>query len=525
MFSIKNEIKLQNIGVWGGKWVFVSLFFLLLILNVLFPTQSDDLGGGYNGIRGALNAYLGYNGRFGEFLKVWFGSYFSNFFSFNVVNALIGCVFVHLFFALIFDRLPFATARLSSIFARRKSMVTAENNPMFDAAVVALIMIFLFYYRGFGAVFLWTAGAINYLWPWTLILLWLLPYRIFWTRILEQGESAAREGGILVAVLKALVMLLLGVCGGWGSELGIVLIVAQAAFVLLALLKKVRLPLWYWAGLLGFAAGWLILYFSPGHRTRASWSVFKEAYKTLPELIAMPLSKLMERLVFCFREFGLFKLMAVYGVLCFTVLKYRTRKTVYVAAIAAAIIAVLYVAHLHYLLLPAAAALALALILKLPDLSVSEKRLLWTFAGLCLLYFTAQGATIQQLSLPYRFKLPYTLLNCAIILTAARLAIPYVSERLIRGSAIAVCAVSVLYASFVVAAGFDMRLKWERMLASVDTQIALGKKDIVVSTEVFHSFYQGYTDWGNPNEAVRNWPDTSYAWYFKVDTFAAKPLH
>ena len=60
------------------------------------------------------------------------------------------------------------------------------------------------------------------------------------------------------------------------------------------------------------------------------------------------------------------------------------------------------------------------------------------------------------------------------------------------------------------------------MLATIDTQKALGKQEIIISKEVFHSFYRNYTDWGNPTQNPNEWPNTSYARHFEVESFIAK---
>ncbi|WP_395002846.1 DUF6056 family protein [uncultured Helicobacter sp.] len=85
-----------------------------------------------------------------------------------------------------------------------------------DCATLALMLFMLMAFRAFGAIFFWAAGSLNYLWAYCFILLYLLPYRIFWS----SPSSSTR-----FSLLKALGMLILGLVAGWGSELGIVLVV------------------------------------------------------------------------------------------------------------------------------------------------------------------------------------------------------------------------------------------------------------------------------------------------------------
>ncbi|WP_334086375.1 hypothetical protein, partial [Helicobacter typhlonius] len=47
--------------------VFIGGFFL--VLNALFPTQSDDLGAVSEGLSGAWHSYMNWNGRVFEMLR------------------------------------------------------------------------------------------------------------------------------------------------------------------------------------------------------------------------------------------------------------------------------------------------------------------------------------------------------------------------------------------------------------------------------------------------------------------------
>lgn len=91
--------------------------------------------------------------------------------------------------------------------------------------------------------------------------------------------------------------------------------------------------------------------------------------------------------------------------------------------------------------------------------------------------------------------------------------------------AFACCAfLSFSMASFV---GFEciaMSRKWDKMVESVQRQKAQGIKNIVVDKNTFHSRYWNYGDWGNPKgiENINNWPNTSYAQHFSVDSFVAE---
>lgn len=111
----------------------------------------------------------------------------------------------------------------------------------------------------FGESFLWVTGAANYLYGMLLILLFLLPFRRLWDADSEEkhpipAAQAAFCGGVLA---------------GWTNENTagalLVLLLCELAGLLA---RKRRVPLWFWAGLLGCAAGLALLVLAPGELSR-----------------------------------------------------------------------------------------------------------------------------------------------------------------------------------------------------------------------------------------------------------------
>lgn len=72
----------------------------------MFPIQSDDLGAPLGNLDSMIGSYMHWNGRIGELLKVWFGSYLAHTPYFPFINTLFGATFLYLFFVLIFGRFP-----------------------------------------------------------------------------------------------------------------------------------------------------------------------------------------------------------------------------------------------------------------------------------------------------------------------------------------------------------------------------------------------------------------------------------
>lgn len=161
---------LKRINI-GNLCMFV-VFVFLLILNILLPRQSDDFDAMFaskNGFYSAINSYMGWNGRIGELLHVSFIGGIPPYL-FDLINAIIGSLFIMCFFILVFARLP-------------------KNR--FDVANISLFMLILMYTLPFGPDFFWGSGSLNYLWGLFFIILFLIPYRLYYESII----CNKKEGG------------------------------------------------------------------------------------------------------------------------------------------------------------------------------------------------------------------------------------------------------------------------------------------------------------------------------------------
>lgn len=411
---------------------------------------------------------------------------------------------LYLFFVLIFARLPLT---------QNKGKFSKFN----DIGVICFMLICLFAFSGFGSVFYWAAGSFNYLWAWTLILAWCVPYRLFWGAVFNGTNSAnSPDTNPKSPNSYAFFMLLLSLFAGWGSEFGIVLFILQLGFVALAFYKHIKLPLWCYAGMLGFLAGWLVLYFSPGHAARASLEVFKDSYVSISELLAMPLVESFKRFIGTFKDTMSHLLVAILCVLVFLWLKFSSRSNkAIIAILALSFIALYSTPNLRFAFVFLGALLCFVAGILLRKESASGY--LFVLSGLFLAYFLDTAATIQ-IPIPSRAKLPYILLATAQIIIAWLLLKPYLANfaKVIR---LSVCVVCALYALFVLSASIDMRLKWERMLASIDAQKAMGREFVVVRADTFRSFYKGYGEWSNPNTDTNDILNIMYANVFGVKKF------
>ena len=128
----------------------------------------------------------------------------------------------------------------------------------------------------FGDTVLWVTGSVNYLWGTTIILLFLLPYRMY------SGKGKSR---LIMSVFLGLLFFLFGVVAGWTIEnTALAMIVMIVLFLLFFRLKKWHIPLWALTGLVGSVIGYVLMIAAPGNFVRAGdagTSLLKIVYNTV----------------------------------------------------------------------------------------------------------------------------------------------------------------------------------------------------------------------------------------------------
>jgi hypothetical protein len=133
----------------------------------------------------------------------------------------------------------------------------------------------------FGDTILWITGAANYLWGTWIILLFLLPYRLF----------AGKESSLSSQVAASIGILPLSLLAGWTNEN------TAAAMILTALLflvyfrsHKWRIPVWAVVGLIGAIIGFALMIFAPGNYERAGDSLSLTLYTLVYRLFTWTLT-------------------------------------------------------------------------------------------------------------------------------------------------------------------------------------------------------------------------------------------
>lgn len=149
--------------------------------------------------------------------------------------------------------------------------------------------------RAYGEVVFNIVSSANYLWTTTIVLIFLLPYRISMERDLETH----------ILVLLPM-MFILGVLAGWSNENTAAAVATGLGLYLLFNLRMHRLKLWQCVGYTGFLIGFALLIFAPGNQARLD-SMEEKGFDALEHTISS-VDIFFESLLACF----VLVIMAVY---------------------------------------------------------------------------------------------------------------------------------------------------------------------------------------------------------------------
>ncbi len=114
----------------------------------------------------------------------------------------------------------------------------------------------------FGQSYLWIDGASNYLYGPSLILAFLIPYRVKYERM--SGRT-----NVLAELIKAILMLVFGFVAGWTNEnTSLALSIMIIGFIITYHFKKVQINIWNITGVIGSMTGLAFLLLGPGEQER-----------------------------------------------------------------------------------------------------------------------------------------------------------------------------------------------------------------------------------------------------------------
>lgn len=173
-------------------------------------------------------------------------------------------------------------------------------------------LLFFLCMPAFGQVFLWVVGACNYLWGPLLVFLYLIPYRLQYSKATP----------VISNKVLALLFGLLGIIAGWTNEnLGLTLAFVIAVFMFLYWHEHKKVYLWCVCGLIGAAIGAIALIIAPGNFVRMDAghfeiNIFKNFFKITRlmfngEFLLLPLSIFFSLFLFCKKEAD-YKIVSVY---------------------------------------------------------------------------------------------------------------------------------------------------------------------------------------------------------------------
>jgi hypothetical protein len=131
-----------------------------------------------------------------------------------------------------------------------------------DTLVLFLILSLLlwFFVPVWGQDFLWLSGSCNYLWPTTLLLFFLVPFR-------KKTDNSAYRMPIVLSVLFFLLSLLSGSCN---ENSGMAILFLLFCYAIRKFKKREPFTLFEILGSAGFLAGYVFLLTAPGNAVRIS---------------------------------------------------------------------------------------------------------------------------------------------------------------------------------------------------------------------------------------------------------------
>lgn len=503
-------LKMQNKNIYFSVLLFVSTFLFLSYLNLIFPTQSDDIGRKIEGLQRAVQTYMTGNARFGELMLVTFGSYLSTKIVFAFINALIGTIVIFLIFITILGTLP-----------KEQKHITYY--------LVLLLYLLFDPVMCFGSIFYWAAGSFNYLYCWLFNFLLILPCSFFWRYYANNEIYSTLQKYLFNKKQFYIIGIIIGILAGWSSEFAIVIICFGFITIVYGKIKAIRIPAWYYCFILALCIGWIFLYMSPGLRLRGEGS----DYLSLISILKLGPIGVFKQLGITFNYSGrrfYFENLIFITLLFFAIgVSNKSKKMVFYLFLEILLMALPLFMLKRIFYSPIAFFICF---FNSRLLKKSQNRKLTNYSimlcGLFLLEFIYRASLIQITTfecclLPRRACLQWTLINYVIIVMIISIFFEIIkgNQLFIKITSFGIVILSIILISFICIETTKMYKKWNLMEQQIAEQKTNGIKDIIVEKNTFKSKWWSYGDWGNPGNNTEVWPNTTYAKYYEVDTFVA----
>lgn len=469
-------------------YVFLCLFVYLFVLNLLVLPQSDDIGFWLNADKSELlGTYFYSNARIGEILYSGIFAKYSFEVWYDALNALVGTIFFYAVFILYFARKPKEKIDYYMLFL-----------------VIGLVVMF----SAFGSTFLWGAGSFNYLWGISLIVYFLLPFRVFYQKIYE-GNLQVKQSNF-IEFLLGIGLFLLGILAGMASEhVGLIVCIALFVSFVFLFYKKIKIPVWQYFGTIGFWCGWLLLYFAPGSKAR---TLNSSNYLSFGEFLELSLWDMISRIYTTFNGYFNYSFLAflLLFLLIFVVLKgVKIRFYHYLGLLLAMVVVGVIMKHVGALVIYL---FVLYLIYQLYKMDKKKYCLVLVLYGI---YFFMGLVIFQVGELPKRAHLGTSLFLYAIIIY---LVLDLYSKspqkdkykkaiKMICGGFCLVCFVNYSYGFY----------QWRIVYEEARIAKEKGLEELSIEAKWFKR-YLPFDDWNRPNKEP-NWVNELYAKYFGFKKF------
>lgn len=224
--------------------ILVSIFIMMLVLNLLTPLIADDYSYSLNLDNTKINSFM-------DVINYQWWHYF-NWGGRTIAHTIaqLFLLFPKIVFSIINPIIYIALIYLIYLHIIRKR----EKKPIY---LILIHLALWFILPVFGQTCLWLIGSCNYLWT-TVLILWFL-----WTYRKDNKKDS---------IFRIVGLFLFGIIAGWTNEnTSFGLIIVTLGFLITTKLdnKNKKLPKYKWSGLLGNIAGFLILILAPGNFARA----------------------------------------------------------------------------------------------------------------------------------------------------------------------------------------------------------------------------------------------------------------
>lgn len=253
----------KNLRLFLFSFSLLFIFTLLLYLNIKTPLLGDDLT--YTFIFNSSEKVTN--------IKDIFYSQYEHYYTWG------GRSVVHTIAQLLLMLDPLVSDIINSIafvFLILLAYIHINHKKTFSVSLLVGIFLLIWFLEPFAETILWITGSANYMWGTIIILLFLLPYRMY---------NDERKRSMSVSILQSLGMLLGGIVAGWTNEnTAAGMILMAVLFTINYRVQKKRIPIWAYIGIIGAIIGYLLMIAAPGNAVRATGTetnLFLILYRTL----------------------------------------------------------------------------------------------------------------------------------------------------------------------------------------------------------------------------------------------------